>query len=105
MSLRQVVKLTSELTVFLTINLSCGSMTNDYEPIAIVGMGVRVPEADDVDDFWKIMEEKRDMTRDIPKERFNSEFWCSKEKMKGSSVGDMEGDSYSLDLLSWWIYR
>ena len=66
-------------------------MTNDYEPIAIVGMGVRVPEADDVDDFWRIMEEKRDMTREIPKERFNSEFWCSKEKMKGSSVGIMEG--------------
>ena len=62
-------------------------MNDQYEPIAIVGMGVRVPKADDVDAFWRILEEKRDMTRDIPKERFNSAFWCSKEKMKGSSVG------------------
>ena len=46
-------------------------MNDQYEPIAIVGMGVRVPEADDVDAFWRILEE----------------FWCSKEKMKGSSVG------------------
>ena len=61
-------------------------MNTTYEPIAIVGMGIRVPQADDVDEFWKIMEEKRDMTKDIPKDRFNTEFWCSKEKMKGSSV-------------------
>ena len=62
-------------------------MNDKYVPIAIVGMGGRVAEAVVLDAFWRILEEKRDMTRDIPKERFNSEFWCSKEKMKGSSVG------------------
>lgn len=62
-------------------------MTLDNDPVAIVGMGMRVPEADDIETFWKLLEEKRDLTRDIPKERFNSEFWCSTHKMKGSSVG------------------
>lgn len=80
------VNLTSEW-VKVTIILFFRCMNDQYEPIAIVGMGVRVPEADDVDAFWRILEEKRDMTRDIPKERFSSEFWCSREKMKGSSVG------------------
>ena len=61
-------------------------MTLDNDPVAIVGMGMRVPEADDIETFWKLLEEKRDLTRDIPKERFNSEFWCSTHKIKGSSV-------------------
>jgi hypothetical protein len=56
------------------------------EPIAIVGMGMKAPDTNDVDAFWKNLEEKRDMTREIPKERFNTDFWCSKEKFKGSSV-------------------
>ena len=63
-------------------------METTYEPIAIVGMGIRVPDANDVDEFWKIMESKRDMTKDIPQDRFNTDFWCSKEKMKGHSVGN-----------------
>lgn len=61
-------------------------MGQEYDPIAIVGMGMRAPEADDVDTFWKLLEEKRDVTREIPKDRFNTDFWCNKTKFKGSSV-------------------
>ena len=79
-------KLTSEVECYHYFLEVVNRMNTTYEPIAIVGMGIRVPQADDVDGFWKIMEEKRDMTKDIPKDRFNTDFWCSKEKMKGSSV-------------------
>lgn len=62
-------------------------MKQEADTIAIVGMGMRAPEADDIDSFWKLLEEKRDVTREIPKERFNTDFWCNKAKFKGSSVG------------------
>ena len=62
-------------------------MAIDCDSIAIVGIGLRVPKADDIDSFWDLLKEKRDLTSDIPKDRFNSDFWCSKNKIKGSSVG------------------
>ena len=70
-------------------------MGQEYDPIAIVGMGMRAPEADDVDTFWKLLEEKRDVTREIPKDRFNTDFWCNKTKFKGSSVGRGDSSSFS----------
>ena len=69
-------------------------MGQEYDPIAIVGMGMRAPEADDVDTFWKLLEEKRDVTREIPKDRFNTDFWCNKTKFKGSSVGGGVSSSF-----------
>ncbi|KAM7454939.1 hypothetical protein BLSTO_04303 [Blastocystis sp. subtype 1] len=64
---------------------SC-AMEQEADTIAIVGMGMRAPEADDIDSFWRLLEEKRDVTREIPKERFNTDFWCNKTKFKGSSI-------------------
>ena len=61
-------------------------MEQEADTIAIVGMGMRAPEADDIDSFWRLLKEKRDVTREIPKERFNTDFWCNKTKFKGSSV-------------------
>ena len=79
-------------------------MGQEYDPIAIVGMGMRAPEADDVDTFWKLLEEKRDVTREIPKDRFNTDFWCNKTKFKGSSVGEASLPHF-LDFISWRFYR
>lgn len=63
-------------------------MVLDNDPIVIVGMGMRAPDADDVEAFWSHLEQKHDLTKEIPKDRFNSEFWCSKNKQKGCSVFD-----------------
>lgn len=56
------------------------------EPIAIVGIGLRLPGADDPEELWTLLEQRRDVTREIPNERFSKEFWCSDTKIKGSSV-------------------
>ncbi len=41
------------------------------EPIAVIGMGCRVPGADDPAAFWRLMHEGRDAVSPIPRERFD----------------------------------
>jgi acyl transferase domain-containing protein len=41
------------------------------EPIAIVGIGCRFPEAPNAREFWKLLVEGRNAIREIPKERFD----------------------------------
>ncbi|MBM3807743.1 MAG: amino acid adenylation domain-containing protein [Acidimicrobiia bacterium] len=41
------------------------------EPIAIVGMGCRVPGADGPDAFWELLDEGRDAIREVPRSRWD----------------------------------
>lgn len=41
------------------------------EPIAIVGMGCRVPGADGPEAFWELLAEGRDAIREVPRHRWN----------------------------------
>ncbi|MBP7336118.1 non-ribosomal peptide synthetase/type I polyketide synthase [Niveispirillum sp.] len=41
------------------------------EPIAIVGMGCRMPGADDPDGFWDLLRDGRDMITEIPPDRWD----------------------------------
>ncbi len=41
------------------------------EPIAIVGMGCRVPGADNPDAFWHILDQGLDMITEVPSDRWN----------------------------------
>ena len=66
-------------------------MLVDNDPIVIVGMGIRAPESSDLEAFWSHLEQKHDLTRDIPNDRFNTDFWCSKEKVKGCSISSRCG--------------
>ncbi|MFF3635571.1 SDR family NAD(P)-dependent oxidoreductase [Streptomyces sp. NPDC002250] len=43
------------------------------EPIAIVGMACRYPEADGVDAYWELLRDGRDAVTDVPPERFRIE--------------------------------
>lgn len=43
------------------------------EPIAIVGMSCRFPNADNLSSFWKLLTEGKDTITEIPKERWNNE--------------------------------
>jgi acyl transferase domain-containing protein/surfactin synthase thioesterase subunit/acyl carrier protein len=52
------------------LNSSAGSQA---EPIALVGMSARFPGAADVDEFWKLLREGRDVVTRIPRERWNPE--------------------------------
>ncbi|MVA81559.1 SDR family NAD(P)-dependent oxidoreductase [Agrobacterium vitis] len=41
------------------------------DPVAIIGMSGRFPEADTVDEFWSILSKGRDVITDIPRSRWN----------------------------------
>src|SRR4051794_6539205 len=69
----------SELTplqkAFLTIRTLRqeldAAQANRSEPIAIVGMGCRVPGADGPDAFWQLLSEGRDAIGEVPRSRWN----------------------------------
>ena len=42
------------------------------EPIAVIGMGCRFPEAPNVDAFWKLLYEGQEGISEVPKERWES---------------------------------
>lgn len=56
------------------------------EPIAIVGIGCRFPESENVNEFWKLLEEGRDTTSDVPPDRFSLKYYGSNHKSKGKTV-------------------
>jgi|GEM_PF-3643001 len=37
-----------------------------HEPIAIIGMGCRVPGAENLDDYWTILSEGKDQISEVP---------------------------------------
>ena len=43
------------------------------EPIAIVGMGCRFPQADGLEAYWRLLSEGRDAIREVPPERWDLE--------------------------------
>lgn len=53
---------------------------NENEPIAIVGIGLKFPDADGPDEFWKLLKEGRDAITKIPEGRWKE------SSMKPSTV-------------------
>jgi hypothetical protein len=53
-------------------------------PIAIVGMGMRLPgNVRSADDFWDLLCSKRDVGRDFPEDRFNIDAFYSSSNRRG----------------------
>ncbi len=48
-----------------------GIVQSQNEPIAIIGMSGRFPQAGNVDELWNILEEGKEAVREIPPERFD----------------------------------
>ena len=48
-----------------------GAAAATAEPIAIVGMGCRMPGAEDLDAFWRLLREGRDSIAEVPAERWD----------------------------------
>lgn len=44
-----------------------------HEPIAIVGMSCRFPEAQNLDEFWQLLHDGQDTVTEIPKERWDND--------------------------------
>lgn len=47
----------------------------EAEPLAVIGLGCRVPGADDPDAFWELLLEGRDEVREVPPDRWEAERW------------------------------
>ncbi|KAM6280997.1 mycolipanoate synthase-like [Porphyrio hochstetteri] len=52
------------------------------DEIAIVGIGCNFPGGDGIDNFWKVLEEGRNCTVEIPVERFNVQEWYDPDDNK-----------------------
>jgi len=42
------------------------------EPVAIVGLGCRLPGADGPEEFWRLLSERRDVTGEVPPQRWDA---------------------------------
>lgn len=60
---------------------------NPAEPIAIVGMGCRLPGAKNVDQYWDLLERGGDAVRRVPAERWDAdEFYAPESGTPGKTV-------------------
>ncbi|MGA1867996.1 MAG: thioester reductase domain-containing protein [bacterium] len=53
-----------------------------YEPLAIIGMSGVMPQSENLDVFWKHLEEGKDLITEIPKERWDWTQYKDKTKVK-----------------------
>ncbi|XP_065485919.1 mycocerosic acid synthase-like [Caloenas nicobarica] len=56
------------------------------DEIAIVGIGCNFPGGDGIDNFWKVLEEGKNCTVEIPPERFNAKEWCDPDDNKPGKI-------------------
>ncbi|MFR9729789.1 amino acid adenylation domain-containing protein [Saccharopolyspora sp. MS10] len=62
-----------------------------YPPVAIVGIGARLPGSDDLDEFWGHLEAGRDLIRPYPVERgFAARLFGDEPEFRGAFVRDVE---------------
>ncbi|XP_008490987.2 highly reducing polyketide synthase ZEA2 [Calypte anna] len=52
------------------------------DEIAIVGIGCNFPGGDGIENFWKVLEEGKNCTAEIPPERFNAKDWYDPDDNK-----------------------
>lgn len=52
------------------------------DEIAIVGIACNFPGGEGIDNFWRVLEEGKNCTVEIPPERFNTEDWYDPDSNK-----------------------
>ena len=79
------------------------SSTVGVEPIAVVGVGCRLPGgANDADTFWKMLIEKRSGIVDVPSDRWNVDAFYDPNpdaigRMRTRKGGFLPGDVFAFD--------
>ncbi|XP_032567839.1 highly reducing polyketide synthase curS1-like [Chiroxiphia lanceolata] len=56
------------------------------DEVAIVGIGCNFPGGDGIDNFWKVLEEGKNCTVEIPPERFNAKEWYDPDDNKPGKI-------------------
>lgn len=57
-----------------------------HEPIAIVGMGCRLPGANNPQEFWQLLYNGKDAITNVPDERWQNELWGNLHHTQGGFV-------------------
>ncbi|MFC3051558.1 SDR family NAD(P)-dependent oxidoreductase [Kordiimonas pumila] len=60
------------------------------EPVAIIGTGVRLPQADSLDDFWQHLDAGRSLIRELPSGRFDLNAFLS-DPAQGNNAKNVWG--------------
>jgi len=60
------------------------------QPIAVIGMGCRLPGADNLQQYWQLIQEGRSTVRPLPAERFDRQLYFHPDKgVRGKSYSDV----------------
>jgi len=63
-----------------------------HEPLAIIGMAVRLPGADDLDSYWRLLVEGRSAIGELPPERLDRElFFDPAQGVRGKTYSSIGG--------------
>jgi acyl transferase domain-containing protein len=69
-----------------------GARTAGHEPLAIIGMAVRLPGADDLDAYWRLVVEGRSAIGELPPERLDRELFFDPAKgVRGRTYSSIGG--------------
>jgi acyl transferase domain-containing protein/NADP-dependent 3-hydroxy acid dehydrogenase YdfG len=69
-----------------------GPRTAGHEPLAIIGMAVRLPGADDLDAYWRLVVEGRSAIGELPAERLDRElFFDPAQGVRGKTYSSIGG--------------
>lgn len=66
-------------------------MDNHSEPIAVIGMGCRLPEADNPTEFWNLLIDGVDAITEIPSDRFEIDRYYDAEQGKSGKMNTRWG--------------
>ncbi len=61
------------------------------EPIAIVGMACRFPEAPDIESYWRMLCDGVDATRTVPADRWDAEAWYDPDPDRPGTINTRRG--------------
>ena len=73
---------------------SASSLAQVDDPVTIVGLACRVPGAENPSQLWTLMEEKRDVQKKIPQDRFNVDAFYHPE---GTNKGTVRPKNFHFD--------
>ncbi len=66
------------------------STDHSYEPLAILGMACRLPGADNLQEYWRLIVEGRSAVAEVPPERFDQElYYDAKKGVRGKSYSKL----------------
>src|SRR3978361_1737361 len=61
------------------------------EPIAVIGMACRFPGADMPEDYWRLLDEGRDATREVPVDRWDMDAFYDPDPDRRGKIAARRG--------------